>query len=417
MLLTSMLRIFLTYSFKPFVLKGNFNKNLDFKGINNLGLYVHIPFCKSLCSFCPYCKELYSKEKATTYKRALLKEIDLSGKNLDGKKEVASLYIGGGTPAIMINDLGEIIARVKKYFSIKGGIGIELHPDDITTANLQKLVSAGVTMVSIGIQSFDLDCLDKLGRNSNASIEKLGLVKSYGFQTIDVDLIFAIPGQTGASLVNDVKTAFEAGATQVSTYPFIDFSYSSNIYKPIPDKTKKKMLKMLADYCDNHKIDRSSVWTFNKQEAAIYSSITRDSYLGFGVSAASLLNSRFTINTHSVSGYIERLNKGLLPTSLTLDFTKKQKAAYYLFWNSYNLRINKNRFTEMFGIPLNSMFGIQLYIAKKLGYIREYADTYDLTARGTALFHSIEQAYTRSYIDKMWNISRLEPFPERIVLR
>lgn len=417
MLLTTMLRVLLTYSFKPYVFKSTFNYCLDFKNIEDMGLYLHIPFCRSLCSFCPYCKELYSVEKAANYKKALLKEIDMAGKNLDSKKEVTSLYIGGGTPATMINDLGEIITRVKNYFSINGGIGIELHPDDITTANLQKLVFAGVTMVSIGIQSFNDSCLRKLGRSNNSAVKKIELLKSHGFKVIDVDLIFAIPEQTGAGLVNDVKTAFEAGATQVSTYPFIDFSYSSNIYKPIPDKTKKKMLKILADYCNDHNIERSSIWTFNKQEASIYSSITRDSFLGFGVSAASLLNSRFSINTHSVSGYIERLNKGLLPTSLTLDFTKRQKAAYYLFWNSYNLRINKNRFTEMFGTPLNKIFGLQLYAAKLLGYIREYADTYVLTARGAALFHSIEQAYTRAYIDKMWNVSRLEPFPEKIVLR
>lgn len=417
MLLTSLLRIFLTYSFKPFIFQSSLNKSLDFKGVKDLGLYVHIPFCKSICSFCPYCKEIYNKEKAAAYKRALLKEIDRAGKNLDVKKEVTSLYIGGGTPATMINDLPDIIARIQKYFTINGELGIELHPDDITTANLQILISAGVTMVSIGIQSFDNACMTKLGRKSNSVLKKLELLKNFEFKVIDVDLIFAIPGQTVDILISDINTAFEAGATQVSTYPFIDFTFTNNNYKTMPEKVKRHMLEALSQYCDDNNLERSAVWTYAKQGTKKYSSVTRNAFLGFGVSAATLLNNCFKINTHSVNAYIDRLNQELLPTSLTLYFTERQKAAYYLFWNSYNLKIDEIRFAEMFGVPFKKMFGIHIFIAEKLGYIKDNPDNYELTAKGASLFHYIEQVYTSAYIDKMWNVSRLEPFPEKIVLR
>lgn len=416
-MLTSMLRIMLTHSFRPFIFKNTFTNSLNFVDIDQLGLYVHIPFCKSICSFCPYCKEIYDKDRADSYKKALLEEIDLACHNLDDKKIVTSLYFGGGTPATMINDLHDIVAKIKRYFSIIGDIGVELHPDDITEENLQKLNIAGVTMVNIGIQSFNYGCLSRLGRKNNSSIEKLEIVKSFGFNAIDVDLIFAIPEQTADNLIDDIKTAFEHGATQVSTYPFIDFSYSNNKYKPMPNKYKRKMLKKLAQYCHDHKIKRTSVWTFNKQGSKRYSSITRDAFLGFGVSAASLLNNRFKINTHSINGYIERLNQGLMPTSLTLDFTRRQKAAYFLFWNSYALNINKHRFAKEFGASLKKMFGIELLIAEKFGYIKEQADNFSLTEKGAALFHEIEQAYTRAYIDRTWNMSRLKPFPDKIVLR
>ena len=93
------------------------------ENLKNLGLYVHIPFCRSLCDFCPYVKELYNQEKALLYKEALLAEINLVCHGLKAPKTVTSLYFGGGTPALMAEHLGEIINKLKDYFIITGGIG------------------------------------------------------------------------------------------------------------------------------------------------------------------------------------------------------------------------------------------------------------------------------------------------------
>jgi oxygen-independent coproporphyrinogen-3 oxidase len=417
MLLASLLRILLTRSFRPFIFEGGYQDRLDFEMLDDLGLYVHIPFCRSLCGFCPYCKEIYHKQKADAYKTALLKEIDLVCKNMTGKKQVTSLYFGGGTPALMIDDLGEIIARLERYFKVAGGIGAELHPDDITEENLRKLTAAGVTMVSIGIQSFNENCLRKLGRSSDSFIEKLHLVKKYCFDVVDVDLIFAIPGQTDENLTGDIRTAFEHGATQISTYPFIDFTFADNEYKPMAEKVKKKMLKTLAAYCRRIDAERTSVWTFAKRGTEKYSSVTRDTFLGFGVSATTLLKDSFKINTFSIEDYIERVNAGSLPTSLTLHFTPRQRAVYYLFWSAYAMKINSDKFAKITGVPLDEMFGHEMYLAVKLGLIRKNGDNYELTDKGAYYYHYIEQVYTTAYIDKMWNVSRKQAFPEQIILK
>ena len=193
MLLTSILRVLLTRSFKPFVFEGKYQNELDFMDLKNLGLYVHIPFCRTLCSFCPYCKEIYDQEKANRYKGALLKEIEIVGSGMKKRKPVTSLYFGGGTPALMVDDLGDIINKLKAYFDIRGGIGLELHPQDINPEVLEKLKASGVTMVSIGIQSFDQTCLAKIGRNYDDFQEKIRLAKDFGFEVIDVDLISRFP--------------------------------------------------------------------------------------------------------------------------------------------------------------------------------------------------------------------------------
>lgn len=417
MLITSMLRVFLTRSLKPFVFTGRNENKLKFESLEDLGLYVHIPFCRNVCSFCPYFKEVFDSHKAENYRKALLKEIDIVCRNLKGKKHAASLYFGGGTPALMIDDLEEIIDRLKSYFSIEGGIGIELHPEDIKESTLDKLKNIGISMVSIGIQSFDQKCLQRLGRKNDSFEEKLNLVKSYDFDAVDVDLIFAIPGQTDKTLLKDIKTAFDKGATQVSTFPFIDFTFADNDYKTMPKKNKKRMLKKMLEYCSNISIERTSVWTFAKKGTKRYSSATRDNFLGFGVSAVTLLKDTFKINTFSIDDYVKRVNSSILPSSLTLYFTRRQRAVYYLFWSAYSLKIDIKKFEKIIGESLDKMFGFEIYLAEKLKLLVKCGNFYELTPKSSYLYHFIEQAYTREYISKMWNVSRKEAFPDKIVLR
>ncbi|MCL2632429.1 MAG: radical SAM protein [Coriobacteriia bacterium] len=417
MLLTSALRVLLTRSFKPFVFRNVCSEQLVYQGLNNLGLYVHIPFCRSICSFCPYFKVPFDQGLAAEYKAALLKEIDLVCASQSERKRATSLYFGGGTPALMLDDLAEIIDKLKEYFEITDGIGVELHPDDINDHTLQKLAAAGVTMLSLGIQSFDSDCLQALGRHNDDFISKLQLVRRYGFAVVDVDLIFGIPRQTEESFLNDITTAFEHGATQVSTYPFIDFTYANNQYKPVSEREKKKILSAIVRHCADAGIERTSVWTFAKQGTSRYSSVTRDSFLGFGPSATTLLRDSFKINTFSIPDYIKRVETDHLPTSLTLDFTKRGRACYYLFWACYSMWIDNAAFTDMMGISAHKMYGFELWLGEKLGFWQRESGGYRLTNTGAYHYHRLEQAYTTAYIDKSWNISRLQPFPEKIVLR
>ncbi len=417
MLLTSLLRMGLTHTITPFVFKNEFTNHLEFEALDQLGLYVHIPFCRSLCSFCPYCKEVYDPAKARAYIQALLREVDLTAGRLAKKKPVTSLYFGGGTPALMIDELKDIIGKIGEYFVIRNGIGVELHPSDITPQTLEKLKACGVTMVSLGIQTFDKTSLARLGRSWEPFEEKVELVAKYGFSTIDVDLIFAIPGQTDESLARDIQTAFASGATQVSTYPFIDFTFADNAYKPMSGKVKKNMLGKLTEFTRTMGLERTSIWTFARPGTGKYSSVTRETFLGFGVSATSLLQRSFKINTFSIEEYIRRIQGNDLPTSLTLNFKERQRGAYFLFWACYGLFIDADRFEKIVGRPLQSVFGSELALAVRLGILKKQGADYRLTDQGALFYHDIEQVYTTAYIDKMWNVSRLQAFPREIVLK
>lgn len=412
---TSFLRVILSRNFKPFLFQGKV-KELEFENLKNLGLYIHIPFCENLCSFCPYQKVLYEEELAKNYKDALIKEIKIVGENLKEKKEIESLYFGGGTPALLIDYIREILDTLESYFDIKNGIGIELHPNDIDEDLIKKIKELNINMISLGVQSFDENVLNVLGRKNENIEQRIKLINKYNFDVFDIDLIFAIPTQNEKILKNDIKKAFDLGATQISTYPFIDFTFANNNQKPLKEKDKKYMLNKIVEFCKKNQIKRTSVWTFAKPNTKKYSSITRDNFLGFGVSATTLLKDSFKINTFSIENYIKRVDDFILPTSLTLEFSKRQRAIYYLFWACYSMNISKKDFKYLIDKELESMFYIELKICEILKLIKKVDTGYMLTNKGAYYYHYIEQAYTTQYIDKMWNISRNIAFPNKIKL-
>jgi len=176
------------------------------------------------------------------------------------------------------------------------------------------------------------------------------------------------------------------------------------------------MLDSLSVLADELKMERTSIWTFAKKNTAAYSSITRENYLGFGPSAATLLSDIFKLNTFDVEAYIEAVNGGSLPTALTLSFSKRSREVYWLFWSSYRMKIDTAVFSDLFGKPIEKDFGGALKTGIILGLIKKQGTDYFLTGRGSYLFHLIEQHYTHQYIDKTWKTCRSEPWPTSLNL-
>lgn len=415
-ILADLTRMWLTRTVQPFTFKNEYYERLPFSECENLGLYIHIPFCKSICSFCPYCKVKYSKELCDRYLDALIREINLVGGQFAGKKKVTSLYFGGGTPVLVADRMYEIIEAVREHYEITEGIGVELHPDNVTVPTLQILKASGVTKISIGIQSFQEKYQNILGRNIVDMAAMTQALAAVPFETVSMDFIFALPGQTFEDLKKDIDTAFENGANHIAIYPFIDFTFTKSTVPAMPKKEKRALLDSVTRYCQEKGYDRNSIWTFSKEKHASYSSMTRDNFLGFGCSATTLLKDQFKINTFSVEDYCKRIDAGKLPTSLTIRFSLRQRMVYYLFWTAYSTRVNSYDFEKFFGVPLKKMYGFEIWLAKLLGFVRENNGTYGMTQKGAFYYHYYENFYTLAYINKMWGIMRKEAFPECIKL-
>ncbi len=415
-IITDLARTWLTRSVKPFTFKNEYDQELPYAQCDNLGLYIHIPFCKSICNFCPYCKVRYEKSLCEHYVDTLLREIHMVGSQYNGRKKVTSLYFGGGTPALVAHRLKEIIDTCKIYFEITEGIGLELHPDNVTVPVLKTIKDAGVSKISIGIQSFQKKYQSVLGRkdvDANALSEALSAVS---FETVSMDFIFALPDQTYEDLKSDIDTAFSIGANHIAIYPFIDFTFTESSVKALPKKGKRKLLDDITRYCLDKGYSRSSIWTFSGEEQAGYSSMTRDNFLGFGCSATTLLKDQFKINTFSVEEYCKRIDEEQLPTSLTIRFSRRQRMIYYLFWTAYSTKVDARDFEKFFGVPLKKMYGFELWVAKLLGFVTESDNVYKMTLKGAFYYHYYENFYTLSYIDKMWGVMRKQAFPDCIKL-
>ena len=124
-----------------------------FRDIDEFGLYLHIPFCRQICPYCPYNKEIYQPEVAERYTKAIKKEIDVYSA-LIGNRPVTSLYIGGGTPTTMLySGLDKILEHVFGAFNMQCDIHLESHPNDLTLDNLKAINSLGVGHLSIGVEA------------------------------------------------------------------------------------------------------------------------------------------------------------------------------------------------------------------------------------------------------------------------
>ena len=245
---TSLTRMWLTRTVHPFTFRKEYDQALPFAECESLGLYVHIPFCKSICNFCPYCKVRYSAKLCDRYIDSLIQEIHLVGGQYPGQKKATSLYFGGGTPALAADRIKEIIDALGEHFIITEGIGLELHPDNVTVETLQTLKEAGVTKISLGIQSFSDKYQKILGRKTVDTAAMAAALAAVPFETVSMDFIFALPGQTFEDLRADIDAAFSLGANHVAIYPFIDFTFTDSSVAAMPKREKRELLDAITRY-------------------------------------------------------------------------------------------------------------------------------------------------------------------------
>jgi len=188
--------------------------------IKQLGLYLHIPFCRQICPYCPYNKELLNETTVGCYVWAVRKEIDFYASLLAGR-QITSLYIGGGTPTTMLGrGLAEILRHMQAVFHIQGPVHLESHPNDLSAGNLDAILSLGIRHLSIGIEALQDRHLRFLRRPYTVEKAKEVLQRSVGrgFECVNADVMFALPDQTGKEIEETGRALVELGVDQVAAY-------------------------------------------------------------------------------------------------------------------------------------------------------------------------------------------------------
>ncbi len=390
----------------------------------SINLYIHVPFCNSICSFCPYVKEIYDPLVSAHYQAAVLEELSRYRERW-GEVAVDSVYFGGGTPSLTPHIIETTTEWISGHFRLDGcEVGVEVHPVTARDAVLRSLRCAGVTCVSLGVQTFNDRLLGILGRGYTGVVahQACERVVQAGFETVDLDLMFALPSQTLKEAESDIQTAFGLGVDQVSTYPLIPFSHTplksclnaQGLRLPSL-RREKAMLQMVVDAARSAGYERSSIWSFNWPGSGRYTTVTKDSFVGIGAGAASRMGDYFWLNTFSVTEYIRAIRRGPA-RSLATRMSDADKAAYWLFWQCYNLSIDAAGCRSACGVDLPRPAVAALRLLSLIGLAHRDGNIFRLTNRGAYLFHLVEKEYTQTYLRSMWEACLAEPWPEVVRL-
>jgi coproporphyrinogen III oxidase-like Fe-S oxidoreductase len=397
----------------------------SFQNINELGIYLHIPFCEQICPYCPYNKEIYDSDVARRYTQAVKREIDFYS-DLIGNTPVTSFYIGGGTPTTMLySGLEEILDYVFNCFKMRCDIHMESHPNHLSSDNLNTIASMGIDHLSIGVESLQDRHLRTLNRpySVKQAMEAVGRAVGKGFKCVNADMIFALPDQTLSEVEQAGQVLVDLGLDQVAAYPLFIFPYTKmkkiineNNYRMSSIFKRRKMLGILEGIFYGADYRRTSVWAFTRPSVPKYCSVTVPVYIGLGASGGSYLKDVFYLNTFRVAEYINALEEGRMPTALSLDLSENLQMAGWLYWRIYETRFLKKDFRERFGKDFDKIYGIYFKLLSLLGFLIDEEDQIVLSDKGTYWLHVLEDQFSLDYINKVWGSSKYDPWPSKVAL-
>jgi oxygen-independent coproporphyrinogen-3 oxidase len=191
--------------------------------MNSLGLYIHIPYCLHKCGYCDFNSHKINPEEMGSYVAALLREMKHYSKGLAKDKQIATIFLGGGTPTTLdIHLLEEILQTIRHRFDVSDDceITFEANPATVSLEPLQKMRTAGYNRISIGVQSFhepELKLLDRIHSEEEIHMT-VDRAREAGFDNLSLDLMFALPGQTMTSWENNLQQALNKNPEHLSTY-------------------------------------------------------------------------------------------------------------------------------------------------------------------------------------------------------
>ena len=391
--------------------------------IERTSLYLHVPFCRHFCPYCPYTKIPYRESLLDPYTRAAIAAVDWWADAI-GPAEITSLYIGGGTPTLALDSVACVLRRVAERFRLTGDICIETNPADVNSETVRRLRDMGVALVSLGVESFQPDHLASTGRDYEPVVAEraLALLAEGGFASVNVDIMFALPHQTAADVTADLACAAQLGADQLTTYPLFTFPYSSvGKYLQLTALRMPNLRMRLAQYraisrwCAEHNFERVSVWGFKHGAAPRYSSVTRDGYIGIGPGAGSHLPDGFVLNKFDFRSWVQATCNGCSEIALRMPFAGEMSGWWWLYWRFYDTRIPLDDLEAAMGsdAPKARRW---LRVFEQAGLAVRKDRWLELTEAGAFWLHLGQNYFALNYVNALWTQARREPWPQAVAI-
>jgi oxygen-independent coproporphyrinogen III oxidase len=391
--------------------------------IERTSLYLHVPFCRHACPYCPYTKVEYDAGLVDGFTRAAIAEVDWWADAV-GACTVASIYVGGGTPTLALESVAAVLDRVRQRFHLRGDIALETNPADVDAVAVTRLRDMGVRLVSLGVQSFQAGHLRAIGRTySPAAAERaLEALTAGGFASVNADLMFALPGQSIDALVADLDRAAALGASQVTTYPLFTFPYTAvgrylrlkNVRLPNL-RARRAQYRAICEWSASRGFDRVSVWGFTRGAAPRYSSVTRAGYIGIGPGAGSHLPGGFAFNTFDLAAWMRAARAGQPAIALWMPFSPELAGWWWLYWRLYDTKIPLAELAEALGADA-PWIRVWLRLGERVGLASRREGILTLTDAGAFWLHLAQNYFALDYVNTLWSEAGRQPWPEAVSL-
>ena len=376
------------------------SNTLNLSTLGDMGLYVHIPFCKQKCMYCDFPAYQNLQDYYETYVYALVQEMDLwiSEHPESKSKPIDTIYFGGGTPTeLSIQQLQMIVDKIKSTFTITDDchMTIESNPGEVDLQYLTKLVKLGFNRISFGVQTFDDKALTMLHRSHDGEKAKQAVydAKEAGFTDINIDLIYGLPRQTLEDIQHNLNIVKDLPINHISTYG-LQVEVGTYLYHLV----QKNLISIPSESIDESMYDTMMAGLkelgFERYEISNFAkdnSYSRHNlkywhyidYLGFGAGAHSFYDGIRRSNNRNVMPYIQSVDRYTMPTIDTETITVERAQEDFCFlalrtkWG-----LDEQKFEDRFGVSVHNLFGNILEELVTKGLLEYQNGSYHLSSEG-----------------------------------
>ena len=355
-------------------------------------LYLHVPYCVVLCPFCSFHRVAFKRDSTQHYFDCLRREIEQVS---DLGYRFDEVYVGGGTPTVMPGELVNTLQQLQKRHTLTS-LSVESNPDDLEHDSLVALRNAGVTRLSVGVQSFDDKLLKQMQRyekygSGKQIAERLRATEGV-FDTLNVDLIFNFPEQTEAALQRDMDVLIDdIGVDQVSFYPLMTTASTRKKMRATVGQVdygrERGLYRLIADRMLGAGYQRASAWCFSRRPGMFDEYIIeREEYVGLGSGSFSYLQGQLLASTFSINHYKRLVDSGKTGTICRRDMRRKDQLRYYLMMQLFGGTLDKNAAERRFQGHFSSGLRVELAALRAIGAVKSRGQEYVLTESGYYLW-------------------------------
>ncbi len=374
--------------------------------MKDLGLYIHIPFCQKKCYYCDFTSFPDKTDEISKYIDYVIKELSLYKEEIGNDYIISNIFIGGGTPSSINEEyIEKILDHVYTNFNIKKNIevSIEVNPGSVTLEKARKYKDIGINRVSIGLQSLNDDLLKSIGRihNSEDFYKSYEILKDVGFTNINIDLMFALPGQSLEDFLDSLEKVVNLDVTHISLYSLIleEGTYFYKLYQDgklnMPsDEVDREMYHEAVNYLKDKGYEHYEISNFAKKAYECKQNLTYwkvNPYLGVGINSHSNLDNKRFSNVSDFKNYYFKLDNEEFPLYESEKINPEMEIGEYMILGLRLIEgVNKMEFFKRFQLDIYDIYKVE--IAKNInnGLLIEDGNNIKLTSLGLDLANKVE---------------------------